>query len=93
MEIKMRFMLVRLILFLRRRIHQENFRRLWKIEKDTVDYHIANWNQPNYQIPTSILEWPGNGNSNTAKILAPFEDIDGDSIYEPQTGRLPSNPW
>ena len=65
------------------------FQRLWKVEKDTVDYHIANWNQPNYQIPTSILEWPGNGNSNTAKVLAPFEDIDGDSIYEPHLGDYP----
>jgi len=65
------------------------FQRLWKIEKDTVDYHIANWNQPNYQIPTSILEWPGNRNSNTAKILAPFEDIDGDSIYESKQGDYP----
>ena len=65
------------------------FQRLWKIDKDTIDDHISNWNQPNYQIPTSILEWPGNGNSNTTKILAPFNDLDGDSIYEPQQGEYP----
>ena len=65
------------------------FQRLWKIDQNTIDFHIANWNQSKYTLPVSIKDWPGNGNSNTAKILAPFEDIDGDSIYEPNQGEYP----
>ncbi|MCB0803696.1 MAG: T9SS type A sorting domain-containing protein [Flavobacteriales bacterium] len=75
-------------------VHQKKdtssqFRRLWKINKSEIDFHIQNWSSPSYTIPASIMDWPGNGNANTAKILAPFKDLDGDSIYEPQMGEYP----
>lgn len=65
------------------------FQRLWKVLKIEVDNHIANWNTSGYIPPASILDWPGNGNANTAKILAPFMDLDNDSIYEPLNGEYP----
>lgn len=65
------------------------FQRLWKINKSEIDNHIANWNSGSYTTPNSILDWPGNGNQNTAKVLAPFQDLDNDSIYEPQDGEYP----
>lgn len=65
------------------------FQRLWKVNQTTIDSHIVYWNNTNYKVPASILDWPGNGNSNTAKILAPFQDLDGDSIYEPLDGEYP----
>ena len=75
-------------------VHQKRdpskkFQRLWKINKAEINRHIQNWSSQNYQADSSILNWPGNGNDNTAKILAPFEDLDGDSIYEPNSGEFP----
>lgn len=65
------------------------FQRLWKIDKSDIDNHIQNWNNASYVTHNSILDWPGNGNQNTAKILAPFRDLDNDSIYEPNDGEYP----
>ena len=75
-------------------VHQQpdtsiQFQRVWKIYKSVIDNHIQKWNTSNYSIPASILEWPGNGNQNTAKTLAPFKDLDNDEIYEPQHGEYP----
>lgn len=65
------------------------FQRLWKVNQDSVDYHIQNWNSPNYSAPAEILDWPGNGNNNTAQNLAPYADLDNDNIYEPNDGEYP----
>lgn len=65
------------------------FQRLWKVDQSTIDYHIQNWNSTNYTTPAEILDWPGNGNSNTAQNLAPYADLDNDNIYEPNDGEYP----
>ena len=65
------------------------FQRLWKVNQDSIDYHIQNWNSPNYSAPAEILDWPGNGNSNTVQNLAPYADLDNDNIYEPNDGEYP----
>ena len=65
------------------------FQRLWKIEQATINNHIQYWNSSTYTAPAEILDWPGNGNGNTAKTLAPFKDLDNDSIYEPLDGEYP----
>lgn len=46
---------------------------------------------PGYQIPNSILEWPGNGNpdNNEAFRLAPYINVGGDDSYEPEQGDYP----
>ncbi|MDH4471326.1 MAG: T9SS type A sorting domain-containing protein [Fluviicola sp.] len=64
---------------------------LWVIEKTTIDDHIAHWNDAGYVVPTSISNWPGNGDVTNGEslILAPFEDLDGDNLYEPETGEYP----
>lgn len=64
---------------------------LWTIEKSTIDDHIAHWNDAGYVVPTAISEWPCNGNTanGESQILAQFEDLDGDNIYEPEVGEYP----
>lgn len=69
--------------------------KVWKINKTTID-SFAGWFAspslyPNYQIPQSILTWPGNGNvtSGQAAQLAPFIDVNGDGTYDPTTGDYP----
>lgn len=39
-----------------------------------------------YTIPQSILNWPGNGSTENGEALrlAPFVDLDGDQIYDPE---------
>jgi len=46
---------------------------------------------PGYQIPTSILEWPGNGNTSIGQDfrLAPYINVAGDITYEPELGDFP----
>jgi len=66
--------------------------RVWKINKSEIDYHKANYNQPNYQIPEVIENWPSNyiNQDGVSTILAPFENVGGiDSIYEPHLGDYP----
>ena len=65
------------------------FQTLWNVKKSEINNHILNWNNPNYTTPSGIASWPGNGNANTAQNLAPFADLDGDNLYEPQSGEYP----
>ncbi|MBL4708324.1 MAG: T9SS type A sorting domain-containing protein [Flavobacteriales bacterium] len=46
---------------------------------------------PNYQIPNTILEWPGNGNVIRGQDfrIAPYVDVAGDDSYEPELGDYP----
>lgn len=68
--------------------------QVWNITKAQVQYHIANWNQPWYVMPTAIATWPGNAPSGSSynKVLAPFYDSNFNSIYEPALGEYPSFP-
>jgi hypothetical protein len=47
---------------------------------------------PGYQIPSMILDWPGNGNAarNEDQFLAPFIDSNGDGVYDPLSGDYPA---
>jgi len=69
--------------------------RLFPITRNEVDEFIA-WNEnkaanPNYQIPTSILEWPAHGDlaKKQSYYLAPFYDANGSGTYEPESGDYP----
>lgn len=75
--------------------------RHWKINLGDVFDHIADYadnGQIDDEIPNSIKGWPGRGNPFFAEVngfemplreFAPFEDINGDGIYNPQDGDYP----
>lgn len=67
------------------------YNRVWKIDKDTIEYHINHWNDIGYTIPDVIETWPGNGNiaNGEAPVLAPYVDVNGNSIYDPINGDYP----
>lgn len=71
----------------------QNFDRIWKASKSTIDSFIQGINTT---IPFSILEWPGRGNLNLSFLpdqdLAPFMDTDCDGIYNPGNGDYPKIP-
>lgn len=69
--------------------------RLFPITRNEVDEFIA-WNEnkagnPNYQMPTSIKEWPAHGDiaKKQSYYLAPFFDADGNLSYDPENGDYP----
>ena len=69
----------------------ERWNRQWKINKEEIINHIYNWNNPNYEIPESILNWPGNGDDQLGQAykLAQFIDINNDGTYDPGFGDYP----
>lgn len=64
--------------------------RVWKLSRTEIDDFRANFHNPDYIIPNSILEWPAHGpNSDYAANIAPWFDIDADGIYNPRNGDYP----
>lgn len=74
----------------------EKFDRYWNVTSDEINDALAG-----LRISQSILEWPGKGNSyliskglfteeELSEDLAPFYDLNGNCIYEPEKGEVPS---
>ena len=68
-----------------------NWARTWSVSSKQVSFHIANYNEPNYQIPEPILNWPAHGDEslNQSRDIAPFVDVDNDEEYHPENGDYP----
>lgn len=64
---------------------------VWKLSKDEIIYHKNNWFKEDYEPIANIVSWPAHGDQdlNQAEFLAPFVDVDGDSIYNPMIGDYP----
>jgi hypothetical protein len=67
---------------------------IWSISRGQILAHIANYNDPNYVMPSVILNWPAHGNTalGVAENLAPFVDVNGDGVYNPNDGDYPCVP-
>ena len=70
--------------------------KIWKVSYTEINDFINNYNAGNvqngsYTIPNGILTWPGNGDisKDQAALLAPFEDINSDGVYNPMDGDYP----
>ena len=65
----------------------------FQITRQEVDQFIAWSNDPDaypeYTIPTSISEWPGNGVNGDYQFLAPYFDANDDGEYNPEEGDYP----
>ena len=64
---------------------------IWDVTRYEVEDHIAHWMDAGYVVPGFIANWPGNGGTGNGEsaLLAPFHDVDGDQIYEPENGDYP----
>ncbi|MFM2228359.1 MAG: hypothetical protein RL664_1702 [Bacteroidota bacterium] len=69
----------------------QKYNRVWSIKQTDIAYHNQHWYDANYSAPIDILEWPGNGSivNGEPQIIAPFHDVNGNNIYEPQFGDAP----
>ncbi|QNL23068.1 T9SS type A sorting domain-containing protein [Hyphobacterium sp. CCMP332] len=54
------------------------------LKSDVIEFQ-QKFGTPGYFIPSSILNWPGNGNTSNGMSprLAPFEDVNNNGVYEP----------
>ena len=67
------------------------WQNVWKLTKEEVIYHKFHWWETSYEPIENIATWPAHGDVelNQAEYLAPFIDVDGDSIYNPMSGDYP----
>lgn len=63
----------------------------WSVSLQQIQYHIDNFNQPNYIPAASIVNWPGNGLTSlgVSEQLAPYIDVNNDGVYSPLDGDYP----
>ena len=68
--------------------------RTFKITRQEVLEFLANYQNPEYEIPQHILEWPAHGDTTKGQawLLAPFTDMNGDNHYDPTNGDHPDFP-
>ncbi len=67
------------------------YNRIWKISREQIEYHIQHWDEPGYQMPEVIAEWPAHGDAYNGEsyLLAPFVDVNHNSYYDPENGDYP----
>lgn len=67
---------------------------IWKVSAQEVQDHQTNFAQPGYLTPQVIETWPGNGDTTNGEswLLAPFVDVNANTVYEPQMGDYPDIP-
>jgi hypothetical protein len=65
---------------------------VWAVTNNEIQDHIANYQSAGYVVPTSIANWPGNGDVSlgVTSQLAPFIDLNGNGQYEPTLGDYPN---
>lgn len=65
--------------------------RVSKVGSYDINNHIAFSQTPGYVMPSSIQNWPGNGNTSNGEpaILAPYQDVNNNGIYDPVNGDYP----
>ena len=65
----------------------------FKVTREEVENHVANFADPNYVMPASIKNWPAYGNYNNSIVgqrhLAPFFSPNGNINYDPSSGDYP----
>ncbi len=67
------------------------WRKVWKLNRDEINIHIANWKNTDYQIPDKIRTWPGDGDVSQGQAihLAPYHDYNANGLYDPENGDYP----
>ncbi|MBI2966303.1 MAG: T9SS type A sorting domain-containing protein [Bacteroidetes bacterium] len=72
-------------------LYMNTFKKIWKLDRENINYHRQNWNQPFYTMHLDIATWPATGNpaNGEASRLAPYFDFNSNGIYDPDNGDYP----
>lgn len=64
---------------------------IYLVSRADIESHATNFYMPDYVTPHGILEWPAHGDVDLGLDyqLAPFADLNGNMIYEPELGEYP----
>ena len=64
---------------------------VYPVTKSEIDNHIENYETPGYIVPENLENWPAHGDiaDGVDYYLAPFEDVNGNGVYEPESGDYP----
>ncbi len=67
------------------------YSRVWKLDKEQIEYHVNNYWKESYELIPEIDSWPGNGNTanGEAEQLAPYFDLNANGFYDPMAGDYP----
>ena len=70
---------------------EENPTAFHTITREEINYHITNYQNPNYVMSENIGSWRAHGDVsiNQEFNLLPFVDVDGDGVYNPYYGDYP----
>lgn len=71
--------------------YDSTWRKIWKVSRQDILYHVSNFWLPGYVMPQSISTWPAHGNTafGQSANLAPFVDYNNNGVYDPQNGDYP----
>jgi len=71
--------------------YSDRYHEVWKLDNGLVWDHISNWGNPGYVLDRNLAAYPANGNTSNGERLnlAPFEDLNGDGMYQPGQGEFP----
>ena len=65
--------------------------RVWKVTKEQIDFHLANYQNNGYVANKAILDWPTHGIilDGEPNFIAPYFDRNNDLLYDPYDGDYP----
>lgn len=69
--------------------------RHFEMTKAMAKKHRDHWDDPDYTMPEAIKNWPAHPYNYTgdlngpSQFLAPFYDLNGDGVYQPEQGEYP----
>lgn len=71
--------------------YKNKYRRVFKMTAAHISYHRSHYQDPSYIVPSDIAGWPANGNTSNGEPqkIAPFVDLNGNNLYEPELGDYP----
>ena len=71
--------------------YDSTWKKVWKLEKNEIEYHKLNFGYAGYHMPPNIQSWPANGNTSLGQAanLAPYHDYNENGIYDPSNGDYP----
>ncbi|HNQ68985.1 MAG TPA: T9SS type A sorting domain-containing protein [Bacteroidales bacterium] len=71
--------------------YKNRYNRVWKVNLSEIQYHIENFENPDYEMPESFMNWPAKGDisNGEAENLAPYYDFNNNGNYDPDNGDFP----